>query len=471
MPLSLLPSRTRTNASTPDFFKLVLYLTFFCVLCMFYGMPIHIIRDVALTIRSFYKRIRDFVQYKHATRDMNARYPDATAEEISREDVCIICRENMTVWQESAEHQGAETIRGDHQPLDERQRAKKLPCGHLLHFACLRSWLERQQICPTCRTPVLTNNTEPADRDLRAGPAVQRNPEVVNQPVGGPHIYTFGPFRLVFGARHVNNNPLQDPRALGATGSPASSTLNRSPATLDSGSIGIQAQLDQIEQYIAGEINNYSALAGQLQVIRALQSELSRLRTARSPPGTASPASQHQVRQGPHLPTQQTIQAYRQMPLHMGQQGFPAGLTLPENWTLHALQRVHENDGAATRPWNGLEAPSHQVHSSLAHRPNMGVAPGQDSSGEQAQASGNTSISASAELPLSKSSALEQVRSPTMESASTSLSHLPDWGSRGVHNKASAEQTEGEKIRSENPQDKGKGKAATVEDVIEDRAY
>ncbi|KAL8896101.1 MAG: hypothetical protein Q9207_007877 [Kuettlingeria erythrocarpa] len=423
-------------------------------------MPIHIIRDVALTIRSFYKRIRDFVQYKHATRNMNARYPDATADEISREDVCIICRENMTVWQDSAEHQGAETIREDRQPLDERQRAKRLPCGHLLHFACLRSWLERQQICPTCRTPVLTNSTEPADRNFRAGPAVQRNPEGFNQPVGGPHIYTFGPFRLVFGARHVNNNPLRDHGVLGATGSPASSTLNRSPGTLDSSSIGIQAQIDQIEQYIAGEINNYNALAGQLQVVRALQSELSRLRTARGLPGPAAPASQYQVRQGPHLPTQQTVQAYRQTPVHIGQQGFPAGLTLPENWTLHALQRVRESDGAAARPWNGLEVPSQQAHSSVAHRPNNGGAPGQNSSGEQAQPTGDTSISASAELPLSAS--------PTKESASKSLTaDLPDSGSTGVHNKAIAD----EKVRSENCQDKGKGKAATVEDVIEDRGY
>lgn len=38
---------------------------------------------------------------------------------------------------------------------DQRSRPKKLPCGHVLHFACLRSWLERQQRCPTCRRTVL----------------------------------------------------------------------------------------------------------------------------------------------------------------------------------------------------------------------------------------------------------------------------------------------------------------------------
>lgn len=43
---------------------------------------------------------------------------------------CIICREEMT-------------------------NAKKLICGHLFHVHCLRSWLERQQTCPTCRALVV----------------------------------------------------------------------------------------------------------------------------------------------------------------------------------------------------------------------------------------------------------------------------------------------------------------------------
>lgn len=32
--------------------------------------------------------------------------------------------------------------------------AKRLRCGHLFHVQCLRSWLERQHTCPTCRAPV-----------------------------------------------------------------------------------------------------------------------------------------------------------------------------------------------------------------------------------------------------------------------------------------------------------------------------
>ena len=39
-------------------------------------------------------------RYRQATRDMNARYPDATSEEVAREDVCIICREEMRLWRQ-----------------------------------------------------------------------------------------------------------------------------------------------------------------------------------------------------------------------------------------------------------------------------------------------------------------------------------------------------------------------------------
>lgn len=58
-------------------------------------------------------------------------YPDATEEELQVDDVCIICRETMTT------------------------AAKKLPCNHIFHTTCLRSWFQRQQTCPTCRRDVL----------------------------------------------------------------------------------------------------------------------------------------------------------------------------------------------------------------------------------------------------------------------------------------------------------------------------
>ncbi|KAI5789404.1 hypothetical protein FPQ18DRAFT_368008 [Pyronema domesticum] len=142
-----------------DFLKLLTYLSFFSIVLTWYGLPLHIIRDVYLTLRSFITRIRDFIRYRRATAHMNSRYPDATADEVGQEGVCIICREEMRPWTEGPNGGAAGATPRAAGTQDQRHRPKKLPCGHVLHFACLRSWLERQQRCPTCRRPVLDENS------------------------------------------------------------------------------------------------------------------------------------------------------------------------------------------------------------------------------------------------------------------------------------------------------------------------
>jgi E3 ubiquitin-protein ligase synoviolin len=131
-----------------------------------------------MTVRSFIKRINDFVRYRNATRDMNARYPDATAEELVRENTCIVCREEMRPWVPPGEGRAGRRV-------DERQRAKKLPCGHILHFSCLRSWLERQQVCPTCRRSVLAEATPqngPTNNQANQAQQNQGNPQGLQNP-------------------------------------------------------------------------------------------------------------------------------------------------------------------------------------------------------------------------------------------------------------------------------------------------
>nr|GMD56567.1 ERAD-associated E3 ubiquitin-protein ligase HRD1B-like [Ipomoea batatas] len=96
-----------------------------------YGVPLHLIRELYETFRNFKIRIADYIRYRKITSNMNDRFPDATPEELNASDAtCIICREEMTT-------------------------AKKLICGHLFHVHCLRSWLERQHTCPTCRAQVV----------------------------------------------------------------------------------------------------------------------------------------------------------------------------------------------------------------------------------------------------------------------------------------------------------------------------
>lgn len=123
-----------------DMFKLICYLTYFVMIMSYYGLPFHIIRDLYLTSRSLLIRVRDLVRYRRATSNMDVRYPNATQEDfqVMTDTTCIICREEMELETE---------IRS--------QIPKRLPCNHIFHFGCLRSWLERQQSCPTCRRSVL----------------------------------------------------------------------------------------------------------------------------------------------------------------------------------------------------------------------------------------------------------------------------------------------------------------------------
>ncbi|KAG0581856.1 hypothetical protein KC19_3G014700 [Ceratodon purpureus] len=120
-----------------DLLHLSLYLFFFLVIFIHYGLPLHLVRELYETFRNFKARVADFIRYRKITSNMNDRFPDATEEELGRDATCIICREEMSA-------------------------AKKLPCGHFFHVHCLRSWLERQQTCPTCRAPVSASDPVPA---------------------------------------------------------------------------------------------------------------------------------------------------------------------------------------------------------------------------------------------------------------------------------------------------------------------
>ncbi|KAF8070295.1 hypothetical protein FPV67DRAFT_1010811 [Lyophyllum atratum] len=179
-----------------DFLKLTTYLVFFMIIITFYGLPLNIVRDVYITARSFVTRLRALHRYQTATRNMDQRYPNATADELvtMSDRTCIICREEMILHEADPDQPQAPA--GSDGP---NTTPKKLPCGHIFHFHCLRSWLERQQSCPTCRRTVLDANpqgTEAAippaagepgrpNNPLPAAAQNQHNPRV-NNPLGNP---------------------------------------------------------------------------------------------------------------------------------------------------------------------------------------------------------------------------------------------------------------------------------------------
>lgn len=138
------------------FLKIVLYFIFIFIMVKIHTFPLFALRPMYLALRGFKKALNDVIMSRRAIRNMNAFYPDATPQDIENSDnVCIICRETM---------QGNGTC-------------KKLPCNHIFHISCLRSWFQRQQTCPTCRMDVLRVNL--ANTNLAAGAAAMAND---NQP-------------------------------------------------------------------------------------------------------------------------------------------------------------------------------------------------------------------------------------------------------------------------------------------------
>jgi len=79
------------------------------------------------------RRFRRHKNYLLVVARMEARYPMAQKDELEKhaeeggDDSCAIC------W-------------------DRMETARRLPCGHYFHNSCLRSWLEQDISCPTCRT-------------------------------------------------------------------------------------------------------------------------------------------------------------------------------------------------------------------------------------------------------------------------------------------------------------------------------
>ncbi|XP_013883080.1 E3 ubiquitin-protein ligase synoviolin isoform X2 [Austrofundulus limnaeus] len=190
------------------FIKVLLYIAFMTIMIKVHTFPLFAIRPMYLAMRQFKKAVTDAIMSRRAIRNMNTLYPDATPEDLQASDnVCIICREEMVTG------------------------AKKLPCNHIFHSSCLRSWFQRQQTCPTCRMDVLraTNNNQtqaPAAQGPPPAPAAPANaPAAAPAPNAPgmlpgfpPGIFPFwGPFPAV-------PNPAEAAAAPGAPERPQGST-------------------------------------------------------------------------------------------------------------------------------------------------------------------------------------------------------------------------------------------------------
>ncbi|CAI7657972.1 unnamed protein product [Penicillium manginii] len=514
-----------------DFVKLVVYLVFFAILLTFYGLPIHILRDVVVTIRSFARRIMDFLRYRNATRDMNERYPDASPEEVAREEVCIICREEMVsvlpaAAAGDAAGEAAPPPAASTQRVPDRLRPKKLPCGHILHFSCLRSWLERQQNCPTCRRPVVgaaaaaargpaganANNAGNGAGGFPPNPAPGQPGAQVD---GAPRarVYQFGPFRIGFGAVrggdlfnnlhqqiHQGNVPLQPAANANPQGArqvgfgfgfgrrpPVPTAHGQHHHIPTSNTADVHTQLQHIEQQITQEIISLRAVTEQFRHVRNLQQELDRLRREHANitgPTATSPAAATPQPGLSGTSARQFFAGPGSSVLSAGDSRLPEGLNLPPGWTLVPLQPTEQNSqnvppALSPTPTTSIlpsaQSPTrvHQPPPNGSNEATGSTAPiiTPDISTAETQSTVPTQLP-SWGMPNESSATDHRADSPSQEWTDVQSEQVPEtgpstiptsWGSNAQPAKEAAEE---DSISSESAS-KGKARAATVEEADE----
>lgn len=206
-----------------DMIQVVVYMLFFVTVLVNYGLPLHIIRQIHQTFISFQRRIGDLLRYRRATKHLEANFPAASPSEIdAAHNVCCICREEL------------------------QQNAKKLPnCGHVMHLRCLRGWLEHQQRCPICRTPVLFEDLEPEQQRQRLEQMLPRADAAPTHPT--PAVATV-PVQMQIGAAMapVATVPLS---SMAPSSSSPVETLN-AVLVLQTAVSGMQQQLQAIQDQL-----------------------------------------------------------------------------------------------------------------------------------------------------------------------------------------------------------------------------
>ncbi|XP_063439284.1 E3 ubiquitin-protein ligase AMFR-like isoform X2 [Mytilus trossulus] len=126
----------------------------------------------------FKRRLNRHQNYRRVVKNIEARFPKATEEEIKdHNDNCAVCWERM-------------------------ESSRKLPCGHLFHNACLLSWLEQDTSCPTCRMslsegPQGDPNGNVPDETGDARPNVPHPPHPPANPTTTNHFFHFDGSRYV----------------------------------------------------------------------------------------------------------------------------------------------------------------------------------------------------------------------------------------------------------------------------------
>ena len=123
---------------TSSFIRLSLYLALFAVMTQYVFIPLYAIWPTYIAFRSFRYYFTVILLARKAVSNLKT-YQIPSADELERyNDLCIVCREDLM-----------------------NRNCRKLPCGHIYHTSCLKSWFQRKQSCPLCRFDVLSDTVQP----------------------------------------------------------------------------------------------------------------------------------------------------------------------------------------------------------------------------------------------------------------------------------------------------------------------
>ncbi|XBW34843.1 hypothetical protein QEN19_000410 [Hanseniaspora menglaensis] len=88
--------------------------------------------------------------------------PSPTEAECRDQDSCIICMDSLYPTKKQLALISKDTRFSDRRVISDTMnkfKPKILPCGHYLHFYCLKIWFERSRNCPICRIDIFETST------------------------------------------------------------------------------------------------------------------------------------------------------------------------------------------------------------------------------------------------------------------------------------------------------------------------
>lgn len=148
-----------------DLIQIAMFCIFFVLISSSHGMPIFKFRDAVVSVLNLVSRVKGYYNYRVLTRQVDSFTTSPSEDDLVRNQTCIICFEDMELVEEP-----------------KQLVPKKLSCGHVLHNGCLKHWLERSKLCPTCRRNVFTAPEAAATTTTVAQVIIPVAPQVADHP-------------------------------------------------------------------------------------------------------------------------------------------------------------------------------------------------------------------------------------------------------------------------------------------------